>query len=460
MKIVLVHNTYQQPGGEDVVFEQERANLARAGQDVVVYQRSNREIDELSPLGRLALPKNSIWSSRTRREFAALLQRERPDIVHVHNTFVVISPSIYSVCREMGIPVVQTLHNFRLLCPAATFYRNGTICEDCLDRSLWSAVRHSCYRDSRAATASVALMLASHRRLGTWHQTIKGYIALTEFSRDKFIAAGFAPHKIAVKPNFVDVDPGPRTETRDFALFVGRLTPEKGVGTLLDAWERLAARCPLQIVGDGPDRAALEARVRDRGIPGVTFRRSLPRDRATALMKTARFLIAPSTWYEGFPMVIAEALACGTPVICSRLGSMQEIIADRVTGLHFIPGDAEDLARKVVWAWNHPDELAAMSRAARREYENRYTAKKNYELQMEIYQQALGHATRPLAAAGLRPRSGDCNEPGTERREVPETEGKRNKSPGGTIDRLHFASAARIQLTSDLPQTLSQENLP
>lgn len=398
MKIVLVHNTYQQPGGEDVVFEQERANLERAGHEVIVYQRSNFEIDQLSTFGRLALPANSIWSSKTRREFGALLSRERPDIVHVHNTFVMISPSIYRACRQMGIPVVQTLHNFRLLCPAATLYRNGKVCEDCIDHSLWSAVRHACYRDSKSATATAALILASHRRLGTWHESIDRYIALTQFSRDKFIAAGFAPHKLAVKPNFVDRDPGPRTETRDFALFIGRLSPEKGLGTLLAAWERLAERCPLQIVGDGPDRGALEARVRDRSIQGITFRGSVPRTEAISLLKSTRFLVAPSTWYEGFPMVLAEALACGTPVICSRLGAMEEIIADRVTGLHFTPGDSEDLARKAAWAWNHPGELSAMSRAARREYEMRYTADTNYTLLMEIYQQALGRASQPLAA--------------------------------------------------------------
>jgi glycosyltransferase involved in cell wall biosynthesis len=394
MKIVMVHNTYQQPGGEDVVFQQECANLARAGHEVVRYERSNFEIEKLSAAGRLALPKNTIWSAPTRRDFADLLQRERPDLVHVHNTFVMISPSIYAACRDHAVPVVQTLHNFRLLCPAATLYRDGNICEDCLTGSLWNSVRHSCYRDSKSASATVALMLASHRRLGTWQDSIDRYIALTEFSRDKFISAGFPAHKIAVKPNFVGSDPGPRTETPDqknnFALFAGRLTPEKGLSTLLDAWERLAVRCPLQIVGDGPERAALESRVRDRNIQGVTFRGSLPRAETLALMKTARFLIAPSTWYEGFPMVIAEALACGTPVICSRLGALREIIADGITGLHFTPGDAQDLSRKVAQALNQPDALAAMSRNARHEYEQLYTAEKNYQLQMEIYRQAIG----------------------------------------------------------------------
>ena len=192
-----------------------------------------------------------MWSTRTRRDFVQLLDRESPDIVHVHNTFVVISPSIYSACHERGIPVVQTLHNFRLMCPNATFYRDGNICEACSDRGLWSAVRHGCYRGSRTASATVALMLATHRLLGTWRDSIDSFIALTAFSRDKFIAAGFKPDKIFVKPNFIDPDPGPRTMAGDYAVFTGRLSPEKGVMTLLRAWERLPVRCPLQIVGEG-----------------------------------------------------------------------------------------------------------------------------------------------------------------------------------------------------------------
>jgi len=406
LKIALVHNTYQQPGGEDVVFDQECSNLARAGHQVVVYRRSNFEIDGLGAFGRAALPARSVWSRQSRRVFAALLDRERPDIVHVHNTFVMISPSIYSVCRQMGVPVVQTLHNFRLLCPAATLYRQGAICEDCIAGSLWSAVRHACYRNSRPASATVALMLAAHRRLGTWRESIDRYIALTAFSRQKFISAGFPPHKIMVKPNFVGQDPGPRAQTRDFAILIGRLTPEKGVATLLDAWERLAGRCALEIVGDGPERPALEARLRQRNISGVTFRGSLPRREVMALLKSARALIAPSTWYEGFPMVIAEAFACGTPVICSRLGALQEIIADRVTGLHFTPGDPDDLARTVSWAWDSPDALAAMGRAARREYEQRYTAEANYALLIDIYHQALAPgvcSSRALAHSAAVP---------------------------------------------------------
>jgi glycosyltransferase involved in cell wall biosynthesis len=392
MKILLVHNSYRQRGGEDVVFEQEKISLERAGHDVIVYHRSNSEIEPSSRLHQLRPAMRSVWSATSRHEFSRLLSRTMPDLVHVHNTFVVISPSIYGVCKERGIPVVQTLHNFRWMCPAATFFRDGMVCEDCLSGGLWSSVRHRCYRDSRAATATVALGLAWHRFARTWQDSVDCYIALTSFSRSKFIAAGLQPEKIVVKPNFVDPDPGLRTGAGDYAIFLGRLSGEKGLATLLGAWQRLPVTCPLRIVGDGPERASLEAQVEQLRVPGVTFHGTISRKEAIVLMKGARFAIVPSVWYEGFPMVIVEALACGTPVLCSRLGSMRELIFDGLTGLHFAPGDADDLAQKAAWAWNHPSEISEMGRRARCEYERQYTAARNYAQLMEIYENTLSRS--------------------------------------------------------------------
>ena len=391
MKIVLVHNSYQQGGGEDVVFAQERRNLERAGHDVLVYHRSNSEIENLGarPFDRIALAKNTIWSSNTRREFEALLAREAPDLVHVHNTFFMISPSIYTACRDRGVPVVQTLHNFRLLCPAGTLYRDGAVCEACLTSGVWSSVRYSCYRESRAATATVALMLATHTLLGTWRHSIDTYIALTNFSRDKFISAGLDPDKIAVKPNFVDPDPGERTNVGDYALYIGRLSEEKGASVLVEAWRRLPVRCPLHVVGEGPLRATLESKAQEYAASRINFRGRLSREETIALVKGARFVVVPSTCYEGFPMAIAEAMACGTPLICSRLGAMKEIVADHATGLHFTPGDPDDLAREVDWALKQPADMEEMGRAARREYEAHYTAERNYSILMEIYERTL-----------------------------------------------------------------------
>jgi glycosyltransferase involved in cell wall biosynthesis len=389
MKIALVHNEYQQPGGEDIVFEQEKRILERAGHQVVTYKRSNHEIEELSAIGRGALVVRTVWAGDTHHDFAALLEREKPDVVHVHNTFVMISPSIYSACRKQGIPVVQTLHNFRLLCPGAQFLRDGNICEDCVEHSLLRSVWHGCYRDSRPATASVALMLALHRRAGTWDELVDRYIALTDFARNKFIASGFAPEKIVVKPNFLDPDPGAKQSPGTSALYIGRLSKEKGLHTLLDAWGKLPKSCSLQIIGDGPEREELEAEARRCGLSSIQFRGRLSHQESLAAMKSASFLILPSEWYEGFPMTIAESFACGTPIICSKLGAMEEIVDDSRTGLHFTPRDSEDLARKVEWAFAHPSEIATMGRAARREYEARYTSERSYTQLMTIYEQTV-----------------------------------------------------------------------
>ncbi len=262
MKIILVHCQYQQPGGEDVVFEHERRMLERAGHKVVVFRRSNFEVNSYSGMKRLVLIQKATWNGEIRKEFAELLQVEKPDLVHVHNTWVMISPSIYSACREAGVPVVLTLHNYRLLCPAGTFFRNGRICEECLDHTLWRGVRYGCYRNSRASTAAVALMLSVHRMRHTWMEDVTSYIVLTEFARTKFLQGGLPAEKLFVKPNFVYPDPllragnGNRTRTGDgnYVLFAGRLSPEKRVSTMLDAWGRLRTCIPLVIVGGGPQR--------------------------------------------------------------------------------------------------------------------------------------------------------------------------------------------------------------
>jgi glycosyltransferase involved in cell wall biosynthesis len=405
MKIILVHNTYQKHGGEDVVFAQERRMLERAGHSVVAYCRSNHEIGNVSGLGHIALAKRTVWSTGTRREFASLLDREDPDVVHVHNTFVFISPSIYSACRERDIPVVQTLHNFRLICPSAYLYRDGEICKECLDQSLWHSIRHKCYRHSTAASATVALMLTLHRYIKTWENSIKCYIALTQFSRQQFVAAGFPAEKIAVKPNFLETDPGCRDRDGGYALFVGRLSPEKGISTLLEAWKRLPAEYQLHIVGDGDQRDILQAAVIQGRLSNVVFRGFLSREETLTAIKNARVLIMPSLWYETFGMVIVEAFACGTPVLCSKLGSMEEMVRDQSTGIHFAPGDAIDLAQKLEWIWNHPSEVTAMGRRARREYESSYTADRNYAILRGIYD----HAMKP--PTGLRSWPGVFVEP-------------------------------------------------
>jgi glycosyltransferase involved in cell wall biosynthesis len=388
VKIILVHNAYQQPGGEDVVFDQECGMLERAGHKVIPYTRTNWDAEGYHSLRLIGLAKRTVWASDSRRDFLDLVQREKPDLVHVHNTFVMISPSIYSACSQVGVPVVQTLHNYRLLCLAANFFREGKVCEECLGGSLWPGVKHGCYRHSRSASAVVAVMLTSHRMRHTWQREVSCFIALSEFARNKFIEGGLHPEKIFVKPNFVYPDPGARTEIGDYALFVGRLSPRKRIDTLLAAWKKLSQPIPLHIIGDSSEREILQNEAARQGLNHVQFKGQLPRPQTMAAINHARFLVFASEWYENFPVTIAESFACSTPVICSRLGAMEEIVTDGRTGLYFNSGDANDLAAKVEWAWQHPEQMRVMGLQARSEYELKYTAEKNYPQLMAIYDRA------------------------------------------------------------------------
>jgi glycosyltransferase involved in cell wall biosynthesis len=286
--------------------------------------------------------------------------------------------------------VVQTLHNYRLLCPNALLFRQGKVCEDCLGKVFaYPGIVHGCYRESRAQSAVVALMLSAHRLLKTWHKKVSRYIALTEFARQKFIYGGLPAEKITVKPNFLadDKEYVPHTEGQGKgALFVGRLSEEKGLRTILHAFRQLP-EVPLTIAGDGPLRQMVEAEVL-RGA-NIRYTGRLNKEEIMALMRQSAFLIFPSQWYEGFPMTIVEAFANGLPVIASRLGAMAEIISDGKTGLWFAPGDASDLLQKVKWAYEHPAEMRRMGVNARKEYEQKYTAEKNYQMLMGIYQEAM-----------------------------------------------------------------------
>jgi glycosyltransferase involved in cell wall biosynthesis len=395
MKIVLVHCHYQQAGGENVVFEQERQMLEGAGQKVIVFDRNNRDVESYPGIQRLRLAQKAIWNEEARRSFEALLRAEKPDVVHVHNTWLMISPSIYAACTDAGVPVVQTLHNYRLLCPVGTFFRNGKICEECADRGLWRSVVHGCYRNSRPQTATLATMLALQRKRQTWEQDIKCHIVLTEFARKKFLEGGLPEEKIFVKPNFVHPDPlsgnGHHVGYGDgnYVLFAGRLSPEKRVSTLLRAWTRLRQRVPLVIIGGGQEREELEQEASRQDLSMVVFKGTLSREQTVQAIKGARFLVFSSEWYETFGLTMVEAFASGVPVICSRMGAMQEIVDDGRTGFHFTPGDAQDLAEKVDWAWSHRDRMREMGKEARQEYENKYTAQRNYPRLMEIYQQAV-----------------------------------------------------------------------
>jgi glycosyltransferase involved in cell wall biosynthesis len=396
LKIVIVHNAYQQAGGEDVVVRAEKALLHRAGDEVNQYLRHNNEIKSGGSCYHITLGFRTVWSSGARNELHWLLKEWKPDIVHFHNTFPLISPSAYYACRELGVPVVQTLHNYRLFCASGAFFRDGQVCEDCLMKNRWQAVRHACYRQSRVASATVVAMLSFHHWYGTWKKLVDRYIALSEFSRAKFVEAGLPAEKIVVKPNFVLPVPEAKTASRDYAIFVGRLSEEKGLRTLLQAWRQVNHKYALRIIGDGPLFNDLQSEISRSGFSNVHLYGRLPREASLEVLQGAKVLILPSNCYENFPMTIAEAYACGTPVIASRLGAMQEIVHDGRTGLHFVPGDADDLAKKVERAWAHPDEMREMGRNARMEYEAKYTPERNYKILIEVYRQAMQEARKPL----------------------------------------------------------------
>ncbi|HEY2461741.1 MAG TPA: glycosyltransferase [Candidatus Acidoferrum sp.] len=393
MRILLVHNFYEHHGGEDAVYARERELLQSRGNVVTEYTRSNDEIRDYSLLQRAVLGPGTIWDRGTKDRLRDLLQREKFELAHFHNTLPLISPSAYYACAEANVPVVQTLHNYRLLCPSATLLREGKICEKCLGRGVpWPGVVHACYRDDTIASAAVATMLAMHRAMGTWRKKVGVYIALSEFAKNKFVAGGLPAHRIAVKPNFVTSEPVAARTGVGYVAFIGRLAEEKGVRILVAAWSGLGCRIPLRIVGDGPLKQEIELRLARDGIQSVELFGHLKTDGTMRVISGAAFLVYPSQCYETFGMAIIEAFACGVPVIASRLGSMAEIVEDGKTGLHFTAGDARDLAAKVEWAWAHPEEMQAMGRAARAEYEAKYTAERGYENLMKVYERALERA--------------------------------------------------------------------
>jgi glycosyltransferase involved in cell wall biosynthesis len=385
LKVLFVHNRYQIPGGEDSVVEAEIALLREAGHEVLLYSADNDKISGF--LSKVSAAFSATYSHSAKRDLARVLKRESPDVVHVHNFFPTLSPSIYDACAEAGVAVVQTLHNYRTICAGGLLMRDEEICELCVKGSPFTAVKYGCYRGSKAGTLAVARMVATHRKRGTWSHKVQRVIALTEFARSKFTEAGFNEERIAIKPNFI-ADPITDDELgspRNGALFVGRISVEKGVEVMLRAWRQIAE--PLSIAGDGP----LFERLSEEG-KGAPYRFVGRQNKAEVFsaMKSARFMVVPSLWYEGFPMVIVEAFAHGLPVVCSRLGGMAEVVEDGISGLHFEAGNAVDLADKVQQLLDDPKRCEAMGRAARKQFLEHYGPQKNLAHLERIYAEARG----------------------------------------------------------------------
>jgi glycosyltransferase involved in cell wall biosynthesis len=313
----------------------------------------------------------------------------------VQNFFPLWSPSVYYAAMRCGVPVVQTLRNYRLLCSNAVFFRGNRVCEDCLGRFMpWPGILHACYRDSYAASSVVAAMIGLHKIAGTWQRRINTYIALTDFAREKYIAGGLPEEKIVVKPNFLDPAPSPGSGDGGYALFVGRLSAEKGIATMLEAWKTADRALPLKIAGDGP----LVEQVKAAAAANTSIHylgRTAPEE-TLELMRRAEFLVFPSGCYEGMPRTVLEAFATGTPVLASDLGATATMVTPEVTGFHFAPGNVAELREKVEWCARNLPRVRSLREMARRAFEASYTGAANAESLLRIYQKAQ---VKPLTSS-------------------------------------------------------------
>jgi glycosyltransferase involved in cell wall biosynthesis len=397
LRILVAHNHYQQPGGEDESFAAEVAALRGAGHEVTTYAVHN---DTIRGMKKVDVALRTLWNRRSYAEVRKLIRRHRPDVCHFQNTFPLISPSAYYAARAERVPVVQHLRNYRLLCPGALFFRDGKVCEDCLHKCIpLPGILHKCYRGSLAGSATVAAMLTLHRGLRTWDRLVDVYVSLTEFAKRKFVQGGFDAGRIVVKPNFVTPDPGPGAGDGNYAVFLGRLSHEKGVTTMLRAWEQygLGASLPLKVIGSGPSEDEVKAAAA-RG-PGIEHLGRMPARQAYDVVGRASMLVLPSEWYETFGRVAVEAFAKGTPVVASDLGAMAELVDHGRTGLLFRPGDPADLAARVRQLLADPQRLAAMRGEVRREFDAKYTAAHNVRQLVQIYERAI--RSRPADSTGV-----------------------------------------------------------
>lgn len=377
--ILIVHNYYQIPGGEDTVVANEKKMLEKHGHKVILYSRNNAELKEMPKFKKLTLPVTTIFNPRTYREIRKLIKEEQIEIVHVHNTLNLISPAVYYAARSMHVPVVQTIHNFRLLCPGATFYRDGHICEDCVKYGLKCAVKHSCYRGSKVQTLACVISTWFHRMTGIYGKI--NYICLTEFNKSKLLELKqIKPERVFIKPNFVESPNSFVTEERrkNQIIFAGRLDKLKGIEVLFKAWKQMGDRAPLLIVcGTGPMEAWCKTFVSNNKV-NIKLESFLANDKVRSLIASSKALILPTQWYEGFPMSIIEAFSVGTPVICSNIGNLGSIVKNEVNGNKFIPNDVNGLITAVK-SQNISFEQVI------KHYKKNYTEDINYIILKKIY---------------------------------------------------------------------------
>jgi glycosyltransferase involved in cell wall biosynthesis len=386
MKILLCHTYYRIRGGEDLSFEAEARLLEEAGHDVVRFTRHN---DAMQGMGGARAAWTTIWNHGAYREVREVLRRERPDVMHCTNTFPLLSPAVYHAAAREGVPVVQALRNYRLLCVNSYLLRDGRICESCLGRCVpWPGALRGCYRASAAASTAVAAMLGIHRVLGSWRNKIALFYTPSEFARQKYVDTGFPAERVRVKPNFLDPDPGPGTGRGGYALFAGRLSAEKGLDLLLDVWQRLPTRAKLRIIGEGPLAERVRAIAAES--PHIDYLGARSHADVLEMVGEASFVIYPSLWYETFGRTIMEAFACGTPVVATRLGAMSELVDDGLNGWLFEAHDAVNLMEKLRTAIATCSPASPIREAARRTYLRRFTASVNLPLLLDLYHRAMG----------------------------------------------------------------------
>lgn len=379
--VVMVHEHYREAGGEDRAFAAEMDLLRSRGHRVISFTADNHAVEAMSGP---ALARATLWNRDAHRRMAAVVGAERPAVVHCHNTFPLLSPAVYSAARRGGAAVVQTLHNYRLICPNALLFRSGRPCAECVGRRVpWPGILRGCYRGSRVQTAAAGGMVALHRARGTWANDVDAYVALSRFSAGRFRAGGLPADRLFTRPNFLAEDPGAGGHRGGFALYAGRISAEKGIETLLRGWTALGGRVPLKVVGSGP----LEGRM--QGVPGVEWLGARPHQEVLRLMRDAALLVFPSECYENFPLALAEAFGTGLAVVAGDRGAAGELVREHGAGVVFAPGDAGALAAAVERTLADAGARERMGAAGRAAYERHYTADRAYERLLEIYAAAV-----------------------------------------------------------------------
>ena len=392
MKILVAHNYYCSaiPSGEATAVDTEVRLLRNNGYQVLEYCKHNDDIESRTVPSLIKVSVQSVWSRQTYRELTRMIADQRPDVAHFHNVFPQISASAYAACRRLGVPVVQTVHNYRMFCLNGLFQRGGVVCELCMGRSSWPGIRYRCYRDSLPASVVAAAVRDSQRVWFRSAEQIDLFVALTDFAASKLVSGGIARERIVIKPSCLENDPGfvDHTARDNFALFAGRLSAEKGVKTLVRAWSGITTM-PLMVAGDGPQRSELEALAKALGAD-IHFLGRRTHAEVLDLTGRAQFQIVPSELYEGFPLTLVEAFSRGTPVIASRIGALEQIVAGNGAGIVFTPGDSDALRTAMLELVNDQPARIAYGMAARRAFVMKYSARAAINILSEIYQRAAG----------------------------------------------------------------------